>query len=149
MSDKHFVDTNILIYAHDKDAGWKHRSAADLILDLWESGTGVLSTQVLQEFYVIVTRKVKYPIHRLEARRLIRNYLEWEVVINNGPVILHAVEIEENHHLSFWDALIVAAAYSKNAGILFTEDLNDGQQIEGITIQNPLTSKNDAGRERR
>ena len=141
MSDKRFVDTNVLVYAHDKDAGQKHTLAADLIMGLWGSGNGVISTQVLQEFYVIVTRKVRYPMQSSEARRLIRNYLEWDVVINGGPIILHAVEIEEYHQLSFWDALIVAAAYSKNAGILFTEDLNDGQQIEGITIQNQLISK--------
>lgn len=139
MNGKSFVDTNILVYAHDTDAGQKHAIAGDLLVDLWESGNGVISTQVLQEFHVIVTRKVRYPIPSNTARRLIRNYLEWEVVVNSGPIILHAVDIEQTHHLSFWDALTVAAAYSTNAGIIFTEDLHDGQQIEGITIQNPFS----------
>lgn len=138
MSDRTFVDTNILVYAHDADAGEKHASAAKAVAELWVSRNGILSAQVLQELYITLTRKVASPVTRNLARRLIRNYLTWELVLNDGAIILHACEIEENYRLSFWDGLIVAAAYSKNAAIILTEDLNDGQNIEGIRIQNPF-----------
>ncbi len=138
MSDRTFVDTNILVYAHDADAGEKHASAAKAVAELWVSRNGILSAQVLQELYITLTRKVASPVTRNLARRLIRNYLTWELVLNDGAIILHASEIEENYRLSFWDGLIVAAAYSKNAAIILTEDLNDGQNIEGIRIQNPF-----------
>jgi predicted nucleic acid-binding protein len=139
MSDRIFVDTNILVYAHDADAGDKHAAAAGAVADLWESRGGIISTQVLQELYVALTRKVVSPVKRNVARRLIRNYLTWELVVNDGAILLHASEIEGNYRLSFWDGLIVAAAYSKNASVIFTEDLNHGQIIEGIRIHNPLT----------
>jgi predicted nucleic acid-binding protein len=134
MSDRTFVDTNILVYAHDADAGEKHTIAAKTMADLWESRDGIISTQVLQELYVTLTRKVASPLKGNNARRLIRNYLTWELVVNDGPVILHATEIEDNYRLSFWDSLIVAAAYSK----ILSEDLDDGQHVEGIMIRNPF-----------
>ena len=93
---------------------------------------------MLQEFYITLTRKVTSPVTGVIARRLIRNYLAWELVLNDGAIILHAGEIGENYQLSFWDGLIVAAAYSKNAAIILTEDMNHGQIIEGIRIENPL-----------
>ena len=138
MSDRTFVDTNILVYAHDADAGEKHATAAKSVAELWESRNGIVSTQVLQELYITLTRKAAAPVKRNIARRLIRNYLMWEVVLNDGATVLHASEIEENYHLSFWDGLIVAAAYSKNAAVILTEDLNHDQRIEGIRIQNPF-----------
>jgi predicted nucleic acid-binding protein len=138
MTDRTFVDTNILVYAHDADAGEKHSIAAQSMADLWEARTGILSTQVLQELYVTLTRKVLHPIKKNLARRLIKNYLTWEVAVNDGDIILHASEIEESYRLSFWDSLIVASAYSKNAAIILTEDLNHNQLIEGVRIQNPF-----------
>jgi len=141
MSDRIFVDTNILVYAHDADAGEKHATAARAVADLWESRNGIISTQVLQELYVTLTRKVASPVTRNVARRLIRNYLTWELAVNDGAILLHASEIEGNYSLSFWDGLIVAAAYSKNAAVILTEDLNHGQNIEGIRIQNPFRNE--------
>jgi predicted nucleic acid-binding protein len=138
MNDKTFVDTNILVYAHDLDSGKKHDIAQKSIMNLWDTGTGVISTQVLQEFYITLTRKVPVPLKKSQARRILNNYLAWDVAVNNGETILQAIEIEENYHISFWDALIVSAAYFKNAAIILTEDLNEGQQIEGITIVNPF-----------
>ena len=138
MSDKTFVDTNILVYAHDLDSGKNHEIAQKAIINLWDTGTGVISTQVLQEFYVTLTRKVSVPLKKSQARRILNNYLAWDVAVNNGETILQAIEIEENYHISFWDAMIVSAAYFKNAAIILTEDLNEGQQIEGITIVNPF-----------
>lgn len=141
MSDKSFVDTNIMVYAHDLDAGEKHEIAKRTLITLWESGTGVISTQVLQEFYVTLTRKVSNPLKKSLVRSILKNYLVWEVVVNNGETILHAIEIEENYNISFWDSMIVSAAYSKNAAFIITEDLNDGQQIEGIIIVNPFKGR--------
>jgi predicted nucleic acid-binding protein len=109
MKGKVFVDTNILIYAHDLDAGGKHEKAAASLEDLWEEEAGVLSTQVLQEFYVNVTRKIASPLSPVQARTIIENYLVWQIEVNAPETILLASFIEERHHLS-WDSLIVAAA---------------------------------------
>ena len=138
MSDNIFLDTNILVYAHDLDAGDKHDVAAKIISQLWESKNGVLSTQVLQEFYVTLTKKMPQPLSRLATRKILKEYFAWEVVINDLHIMFQASEIEENYNISFWDALIVSAAYSKNVATILTEDLNHGQYIEGIFIQNPF-----------
>lgn len=138
MSDRIFVDTSILIYAHDLSAGDHHAKACAVIESLWETETGVISTQVLQEFYVTVTRKIRNPLKPDEAREIIRNYLAWPVQINDPETTIRASEIEEKNSLSFWDALIVAAALRLQAQKIITEDLNHGQIIEGILIENPL-----------
>jgi predicted nucleic acid-binding protein len=138
MSDRIFVDTNILVYAHDLSAGDRHAKASAVIESLWEAETGVISTQVLQEFYVTVTRKIKDTLTPAEAREIIRNYLAWPMQINDPETTIRASEIEEKHHLSFWDALIVAAALRLHAKKIITEDLNHGQIIEGILVENPL-----------
>ena len=138
MTDKVFVDTNILVYAHDLDAGNKHDQAAEIVSQLWESRNGVLSTQVLQEFYVTLTRKVSSTLSKLEARKLVQKYSHWHLVLNDPSIIIQASEIAESNNISFWDALIVSAAYSQNVPTILTEDLNHGQIIEGIFIKNPF-----------
>ena len=140
MSGKVFVDTNILIYAHDLDAGQRNEISAAILRDLWENGIGIISTQVLQEFYVNVTRKIENPLPKSKARGIIESYLAWPVELNDAKTVLAASEIEERHMLSFWDALIVASARNANAEKILTEDLNHGQQIEGILIENPFAS---------
>jgi predicted nucleic acid-binding protein len=138
MIARTFVDTNILVYAHDLDAGNKHLIAKKAVFDLWESRSGVLSTQVLQEFYVTLTRKISTPLKRPIVRRIVKNYTNWEVVLNDAGILIQASEIEETYNLSFWDALIVSAAYSRNIDTILTEDLNHGQYVEGILITNPF-----------
>ena len=138
MHDRVFVDTNILVYAHDADAGEKHLAARELVSQLWETRTGILSTQVLQEFIVAVTRKVPSPISVALARRAVQNYSTWELVVNDSKIILQATEILEAHRLFFWDALIVSAAFAGSAAVIATEDLNHGQRIEGILVRNPF-----------
>lgn len=141
MNDKVFVDTNILIYAHDLDAGHKRTVALGLVKDLWVTRRGLLSTQVLQEFYVNVTRKIPSPLSASAAREIVRAYCAWQVETLGTDTVLRASEIEERHKLSFWDALIVTAALQGHAGKILSEDLNPGQTIEGIVIENPfLTS---------
>lgn len=137
MNAKIFVDTNILIYAHDIDAARKHEVARELVASLWNQRTGVLSTQVLQELYVNVTRKIAVPIKPFEARTIVRAYMPW-VIETRAEMVLTASEIEERNRISFWDALIVAAANQAGAATIVTEDLNHGQRIEGILIQNPF-----------
>ena len=140
MSDKVFVDTNILIYAHDLDAGQKNAISSAVIKDLWQNRSGIISIQVLQEFYVNVTRKIPNPLPKPKAREIIESYLAWDVELNEVITILAASEIEERYNLSFWDALIVAAACNAKADKIITEDLNHGQTIEGILIENPFAS---------
>jgi len=132
------VDTNILVYAHDLSAQDRHTKAATIVESLWETETGAISTQVLQEFYVTVTRKIKNPLTPAEAREIIRNYLAWPVQINDPEMTIRASEIEEKNSLSFWDALIVAAALRLHAKKIITEDLNNGQIIEGVLVENPF-----------
>ena len=133
-----FVDTNILIYAHDVDADDRHWRARQLVSELWESGLGMLSTQVLSEFYVNVTKKIPSPLDPATARALIEPYLSWQVQTLGPESVLMASEIQQRHRISYWDALIIHAAASGGAAVLYSEDLNAGQIIEGVEVVNPL-----------
>ena len=139
MSDRVFIDTNVLICAHDIQAGKKQEKAARILSELWESRTGALSTQVLQEFYVNVTRKIPTPLNRSTARDIIRQYSVWSVVEPDADMIIRASELEESHQMSFWDAMIVAAARQGGAEKILTEDLAHGETIDGVVIENPFT----------
>lgn len=140
MNDKCFVDTNILVYAHDRSAGPKHERARALIEELWSSGQGVLSTQVLQEFYINVRRKAAHPLSKDETRRTVQDYLNWKVVVNTPESVIRALDIEDRYGISFWDALIVASAEICGASILYTEDLAHGQVYASIRAVNPFAS---------
>ena len=136
--DKIFVDTNVLVYSHDVDAERKHQIAQNILLELWKNRNGVLSVQVLQEFYVTMTRKVLHPIPPNRVRNIIRDYFSWHIEINDFNSILIASRIGEDYKISFWDALIVAAALKAKADKILTEDLNAWQIIEGMPIENPF-----------
>jgi predicted nucleic acid-binding protein len=138
MRDKVFVDTNILIYAYDLASEVKRKRAVEAVKVLWDSGNGVLSTQVLQEFYVNVTRKIGHPITPDKARSILGTYLAWQVEVIRPDSVLRASELQERHKISFWDAMIVVAAIQSGAVKILTEDLNHGQLIEGILIENPF-----------
>ena len=138
MSDKCFVDTNILVYAHDRSAGVKHQRAQALVERLWDSGEGALSTQVLQELCINLRRKAGNPLSVDEVRLLIRDYVTWEVVTNSPAAILKALEIEVRYKISFWDALIVQAAEEAGTSILYSEDLAAGQRYGALRVVNPL-----------
>lgn len=133
-----FVDTNILIYAHDLDSGDRHWHARNVVSALWESGLGMLSTQVLNEFYVNITRKIPTPLNPSAARALIEPYLSWQVQVPGSDSVLRASDIQQRYQISYWDALIVHAAACGGASVLYSEDLNPGQIIEGVRIVNPL-----------
>lgn len=138
MSDKYFVDTNILVYAHDRSAGVKHQRAQAVVERLWDSGEGALSTQVLQELCINLRRKAAKPLSVDEVRLLIRDYAAWEVVTNSPAAILKALEIEVRYKISFWDALIIEAAEEAGASIVYSEDLAAGQRYGALRVVNPL-----------
>jgi len=138
MPDKYIVDTNILLYAHDRSAGLKHERARQLVEQLWASGQGVLSTQVLQELCINLRRKIARSLPVEEIRRIIQDYLSWEIVINDSASVLQALEIELRYQTSFWDALILQAAESSGAAILYSEDLATGQKYGAVQVVNPL-----------
>lgn len=137
MSDRTFIDTNVLIYAHDVDAGEKHLVAKGLLKELWSSREGVASVQVLQEFYVNVTKKIRTPIPKDQARQVIGMYSQW-CSETSATDIANAFRIEDEYRIGFWDALIIAAAQKAGATRILTEDLNPGQRIAGIQIENPF-----------
>ncbi len=141
MSDKCFVDTNILVYAHDRSAGLKHQRAQMLLEQLWDSGQGVLSTQVLQELCINLRRKISRPLPVEEVRLLIRDYATWEIVTSTPESVLQALDIELRYKTSLWDALILQAAESSGASILYSEDLATGQRYSAVRVINPLIDK--------
>jgi predicted nucleic acid-binding protein len=138
MSGIAFVDSNLLIYAHDRDAGRKRDLAMALLERLWSERNGILSVQVLQEFFVTVTRKLQTPVARARAREVVRAYAPWVTNPTTPETILRATELSETARIDFWDALIVAAAEQSGAETLYSEDLNDGQVIAGVRVLNPL-----------
>jgi predicted nucleic acid-binding protein len=140
MSGKCFVDTNILVYAHDRSSGEKHIRARAVVDQLWDSGLGVLSTQVLQEFCYNIRRKAANPLPVEEVRLLLQDYATWEVVTNTSASILGALDIEARYKTSFWDAMVLHAAGTAGAAILYSEDLAAGQRYEAVQIVNPLRS---------
>jgi len=138
MSDKYFVDTNILMYAHDTAAGEKHKRAKALVEELWRDRTGVVSTQVLQELSVNLRKKVRRPLDAKATRDIVADYLTWQVVVNGGESILEALDLEARFQISFWDALVLQAAQASGAEVLYSEDLSDGQAYGSVRVTNPL-----------
>jgi predicted nucleic acid-binding protein len=137
MNAKTFVDTNVLIYAHDVDANEKHRVAKEALSELWVDRTGFLSAQVLQEFYVNVTRKLSKPLLKKHARAVVDKYTLWCVDTTPAELAV-AFRIEDEARIGFWDALICAAALKTGAERILSEDLNAGQKIAGIRVVNPF-----------
>jgi len=138
MSDRYFVDTNILMYAHDASAGEKHERAKALVAELWRDRSGVVSTQVLQELAVNLRRKTAKPLDAKATRDVVADYLTWQVIVNGGESILQALDLEARYQISFWDALVLQAAQSSSAEILYSEDLSHGQEYGSVRVVNPL-----------
>jgi predicted nucleic acid-binding protein len=141
MSDKCFVDTNILMYAHDASAGAKHDRAKALVEELWRDRTGVVSTQVLQELAVNLRRKAGRPLDAKATRDIVTDYLTWQVVVNSGEPILEALDLEMRYRISFWDALVLQAANASGADVLYSEDLSDGQTYGSVRVVNPVRAR--------
>jgi len=133
-----FVDTNILVYAYDRTAKGKFDRARELMEKLWDSGEGVVSTQVLEEFYITVTAKLPNRLKPAEARQIIADLGTWRVAVLEIRDIVAGSEIAERYRLSFWDGLILAAAHKEEAVTLWSEDLNHRQKYGEITVYNPF-----------
>ena len=133
-----FVDTNILIYAHDRSAGQKHVRARHLISDLWQSGEGCLSIQVLQEFYVNVTQKVAKPMTPDVATRIVADLSVWHVHRPGVEDVLDAIQLQGRYRISFWDAMIVTSAIQLECQQICSEDLNEGPTYDTATVANPF-----------
>lgn len=138
MSDKYFVDTNILMYAHDTSAGAKHERAKAVVEELWRDRAGVVSTQVLQELSVNLRRKAGHPLDAKATREVIADYLTWRVIVNGGESILEAIDLEARYRISFWDALVLQAAQAAGVVTLYSEDLSHGQTYGFVRVVNPL-----------
>jgi predicted nucleic acid-binding protein len=136
---REFVDANILVYALDSSAGPKHDLARGLVERLWDSDTGCLSIQVLQEFFVTVTRKIPQPLPINEAAERIREFATWALFTPKADDVLSAIALHQQADLSFWDALIVQAASELGCDVLWTEDLHHSQVVRGVRISNPFT----------
>ncbi len=136
MSAKVFVDSNILVYAHDTSAGEKREQAAILVRNLWESGWGCLSVQVLQEFYTVTTRKQL--LTPVAARQLVERYTNWPVHEPTASDVMSAIELHQEALVSFWDAMILTSAERLGCEVLYSEDLNAGQVVAGVQVQNPF-----------
>ena len=133
-----FVDTNVLVYAHDASDPGKQQRARAVLEELWASGQGVLSTQVLQEFYVVVTGRQRISMTPAEASEIVSLYSTWQVVPVDVPIILAATRLHETRAISFWDALIVEAARLAGAVRVVTEDLTAGDDFDGVRIEDPF-----------
>ena len=136
MAERVFVDTNVIVYADDLDAGAKRERAQEVLHQLYVDGNGVVSTQVLQEFFVAATRKLG--VAPEIARRKVDLLARLDVVTIEPSLILDAIDLHRLHPLSFWDALIVQAAAASGCRRLLTEDLQSGRSIAGVQIENPF-----------
>ena len=134
-----FVDTNVLVYDCDARDAVKHERARAWMARLWERpGQGTISSQILTEFYWTVTRKLRPGLSEESARRYVRTLFAWEVVVVDQAAISEAWAVQDRFGLSFWDSLVVAAARLARCRTLLTEDLQDGQDLDGVIVVNPF-----------
>ena len=134
-----FVDTNVLVYRFDEDEPAK-RECASAILESAAAGDVVISTQVLQEFYVVVTRKLARPVSSEDAEQIVRGFARLPIVQVDAALVLAAIGTSRRHKLSFWDALIVQAALAGGCTRLLTEDLRHGTRYESLRVENPFAA---------
>jgi predicted nucleic acid-binding protein len=134
----YFLDTNILVYAYDRSAGLKHRLAAQLVEACWENENGCISIQVLQEFFVTVTRKIAAPLEHPIARQLVADLAQWRLHAPEAHDLLQAIDLQQNYQLAFWDAQVIQSAASLGCKLLISEDLNHGQMYGEVQVVNPF-----------
>lgn len=136
MSARSFFDTNVLVYTDDKSAPAKQRRALELVAEHRRAGTGVVSLQVLQEYFVAATRKLHVDVRT--ARRKVELLAEFEVVTPGVPDVLAAIDLHLLHGFPFWDALILHGARQAGCRVLLSEDLQDARQLDGLRVVNPF-----------
>ena len=133
-----FIDTNILVYAYDRSAGQKHILAVKIMEQCWEQGNGRLSLQVLQEFYVSVTRKIAKPLDPQTARQIVADMAHWRLHAPESSNLLQAIDFQQEFRLSFWNAMILQSAVHLGCEQLLTEDLSHGQKYGEVQVINPF-----------
>lgn len=138
MNEIAFFDTNVLVYLFDSESLTKQKRARELVRQTVADGAAVISSQVLQEFYVTVTRKLAVPLAEEIAEKAVRDLAVLPLVIPDASMILSAIKRSREDRISFWDSLILEAALSSGATILFSEDFQHDSQKNGLTIQNPF-----------
>lgn len=138
MGGKCFVDTDILVYAHDRSAGVKHLRAQMLLEQLWTSGWGVLSAQVLEELCIQLCHNAGKPLPVEEVCLMVRDYSTWDIVTTTPALILEALDVERRQEVPFWDALILETAKRAGVSVLYSENLAKMQRYGAIQIVNPL-----------
>jgi predicted nucleic acid-binding protein len=136
--NRQFVDTNVLVYAHDATAGEKHSRARVLVEELWDTREGCLSVQVLQEFFVTTTRKIPKPLDAQAAARVIDDLAHWHLHAPAAGDVLAAIDIHQGTGVSFRDAMILRSAKELGCATLHSEDLNPAQSYEGVQVRNPF-----------
>lgn len=138
MTEKIFVDTSVLVHAHDLDSGEKRAIAEHVLRQLWLDETGALSVQVLQEFYLALTSGIASPVPRRAARDLIHAYSVWPIVTLDAADVQAASDFEERYRVGFREALVVAAARKSGATLLLSETLRPFRPITGLDVRNPF-----------
>ena len=131
-----FLDTNVLVYAHDRGAGRKYALAADLLTRLWEEGSGAISVQVLVEFYAAA---IKRGLKASEAEAVISDLDAWPIHSAVHADVMRAIELRHRYKISWWDALVVNSANELGCEVLWSEEMNHGQRYGGVTVRNPLS----------
>lgn len=135
---REFIDSNVLVYAHSRASADKRERASALVDGLWDSETGCLSIQVLQEFFVTVTKKVPQPLSIAEASEVLQAYSRWTIHSCGPSDLLSAIDIQERSHISFWDAMVIQSARRLGCRVVWTEDLSHGQTYAGVLVRNPF-----------
>jgi predicted nucleic acid-binding protein len=138
MKGADFFDTNILVYAYDSHLPDKQQKAQNIVLNGVREGNGVLSTQVLGEFFMVVTKKINKPLSVRDARDIIKYMGRMKVQEIDVLIVERALDTLEQYKISYWDALIIAAAERARCNRILSEDLNAGQIYQGIEITNPF-----------
>lgn len=138
----YFLDTNILVYAFDRSAGYKHSLASQLVEACWENENGCTSIQVLQEFFVTVTRKIAAPLQDSVAKQIVADLAQWRLHSPEAGDLLQAIDLQQNYQLAFWDAQVIQSATSLGCKQLLSEDLNHGQLYGGVKVINPFKDEN-------
>lgn len=137
--ERRFVDTNVLVYAHDATAGDKRTVAQGLVEELWESGEGCLSVQVLQELFVTVTRRVPRPLDVQSAENIVADFARWRTHSPRAADVIESIEIHRHSGISFWDAMIIHSARRLGCQVLYSEDFSPGQTFGGLRVVNPFS----------
>jgi predicted nucleic acid-binding protein len=138
MTALHFVDANVLVYWRDASEPGKQSIAAQLLNRLWREQSGRISVQVLNEYFVTVTRKSRVKLDPAVAWNDVSTLLYWDPQPLNGPLLIRGREVQLQHRMSWWDSLVVAAAQLQGCSVLWTEDLQHGAQLGAVQVQNPF-----------